>query len=94
MKKMYKVSTIMYNAPTRSYEVLIEKETEKSVWVDGRRYDKQCSGHSFFDTEEEAKLHCEMLQIKRIRNIKDQLITAENVLLKIQDRFTVIECVE
>lgn len=36
--------------------VEIEKETDKSVWIDGRRHPKKGLFDSYFDTWEEAKL--------------------------------------
>ena len=36
----------------------IERETDKSVWIDGYRYLKQ-GGHEFYDTWEEAQAKLE-----------------------------------
>lgn len=54
MKVKYMTSSI-YSHSIKKVE--IERETEASVWIKGRRQVKSSGYHSFFNTFEEAKAH-------------------------------------
>ena len=53
MGTKYQTNSIGMCDPIRAVEV--ERETEASVWVNGRRCAKRADYHNYFDTWEEAK---------------------------------------
>ncbi len=48
--KKFKVTTIS----DQIVEVVVERETEKSVWINGRKSSKRSNYENFFDTWEDA----------------------------------------
>ena len=62
----------------------IEKETEKSYWVKGRKRAKHTNSEKMFETYAEAKDFIINQQLKRIEAVKSQLTYLENELEKIK----------
>ncbi len=58
----------------------IEKETSKSVWIDGNRTLKRSSYWNFYDSFKEAKLVLLEAQRARIKRLQEALKKAESVL--------------
>ena len=55
------------------YEVEVERETENSVWINGRRSAKQTSDACYFDTWEEARDY-------KLSNAQDEVERARSAL--------------
>ena len=70
---------------TKSIEkVEIEKETEKSYWIDGRRMAKHTRYEKLFETYAEAKDFILNEQLLKIESVKSRLAYLENDLAKIK----------
>jgi hypothetical protein len=65
-------------------KIEIERETEKSYWIEGRRQDKFTRYSKLCATYAEAKDFILNEQIKRIESAKSQLAYLENDLAKIK----------
>ena len=63
--------------------VEVEKETEKSVWINGRRESKNTLYGTFFDTWEQAHRELYLKQKRNVENIKNSLDDAEKRLSEI-----------
>lgn len=79
----FKVSLGDYDVTPRIDEVIIEKETASSVWVNGNRCSKRANYTNYFDTREQAKAVLCSTQENRCNNLKRQLEKAEYILLKV-----------
>lgn len=65
-------------------KIQIERETEKSYWIEGRRQDKFTRYSKLCATYAEAKDFIINQQLKRIEAVKSQLGYLENDLAKIK----------
>ena len=61
-------------------KVEVEKETESSVWIKGRREAKEAQYHAFFDTFQEAKDFLIDVFEKKARSVRRQLEQANGYL--------------
>ena len=61
-------------------KVEIEKETDSSVWIKGRRGAKETQYHAFFDTFAEAKAFLIDVFEKKAQAVRSQLETANGHL--------------
>ena len=64
--------------------IQIEKETDKSYWIKGRKRKKYTNSEKIFVTYAEAKDFIINKQLKKIEAIKSQLAYLENELEKIK----------
>lgn len=55
----------------------VEKETEKSVWINGRREAKHSSWATYHDTWEEAKTYLLALSLRKLKNARRSLLLAQ-----------------
>jgi hypothetical protein len=60
--------------------VAVEKETESSVWINGRRNAKKTDYHSYFDTWDDAKRHLLTVAEKKVVGIRLNLERANDEL--------------
>jgi hypothetical protein len=61
---------------TNGYEILsveIERETENSVWISGRRHSKMSDYHCYFETWDDAHAHLRQTREQRVLNARRQL---------------------
>jgi hypothetical protein len=65
-------------------KIEIEKETDKSYWIEGRRHTKHTNSEKMFETYTEAKDFMINEQLKRIEAAKRHLTYLENDLAKIK----------
>jgi len=66
--------------------VEVEKETDKSVWINGRRNSKRSSYENYFDSLLEAKNYLYKRQESRIRLAEAQIKAA-------QERISIIDLI-
>ena len=64
-------------------EVTVERETESSVWINGRRSAKRSSYDNYFDTWREAHECILLIAKKKLRSAKMRVSAAEDRLAKI-----------
>ncbi len=83
MKKYVVTGYSRYSVKPKIKEVEVERETDKTVWINGRRNAKISEWHNYFDTRGEAKGHLIKLQTTICRNLKDRLKSAKEVLLEV-----------
>jgi len=81
MLKKYKV----YDFGVEIVAVDVERETDKIVWIAGRRHLKLSGWASFFDTWDEAKKMKIEWQLEKIKELKRKLNNAENELEDIKN---------
>lgn len=81
----FKVSLGDYDVTPRIDEVIIEKETASSVWINGSRQAKRANYTNYFDTREQAKKALCNAQENRCNSLKRQLEKAEDSLLKVRE---------
>ena len=58
-------------------KVEIEKETDKSVWIDGRRHAKESSNEKYTDDFDEAKLFLLEIAERKLRSARLSLQNAQ-----------------
>ena len=81
---MIKYRTSKFYSGKLISEVEVERETESSVWINGRRSAKKSDWHSYFDDYFEAKgFLVEMATIK-LGYARDNLDKAERDLARIE----------
>jgi len=74
-----------YRTYFNSIDVIeIEKESESSVWIDGRRRSKDSSWQQYFDNFQEAKNYLIDEKIKEIDRIAERLNSVRIELNKIE----------
>lgn len=69
--------------PTTIDRIECERETETSVWINGRRSQKQTEYHSMFNTWEDAKLHLETLARQEIESLESRIADKRRTLEQI-----------
>ena len=79
---MYK--TRFFSLSVEIEKVEVERETEHSVWIDGRKLAKMSSYYSFFKTFEEAKKFLLKNADNRIEIAKSELVRYEDEKRKIE----------
>ena len=62
------------------YDVEVERETEKSIWIGGKRHNKRSGWKNFFDTRAEAKKIILDAQTEKVRLLRKKLDIAERDL--------------
>ena len=75
---MKKYRTVTYSNKIEVCEV--ERETDKSVWIKGRRNDKITEFNRFHDSFEEAKQHLIDRHEKNIKRHRDEIHRSESEL--------------
>ena len=69
--KKYKIN--IFNSPVPKIETIeVERETKKSVWIDGNRYSK-IGSFCYYDTWKEAHAKLEEIAIARIMETEKEL---------------------
>jgi hypothetical protein len=66
-------------------EIEVEKETEYSVWIKGRRAAKKTDYHNYFDTWEDAKLHLLAIEEKYVASMQLNLERALGKLRNLKE---------
>lgn len=67
-------------------EVEVEKETEKSVWINGDRHSKSSSYNTYHNSFEDAKNHLITTAENRIKSAKFQVEVAESFLKNVESQ--------
>ena len=69
-----------WDAAAEIIEVEVEKETDKSVWINGSRNAKVSEDANYYDTWEEAKDALVVCQKSRVNRLRSQLVKANSIL--------------
>lgn len=80
MKIVYRTSSY----GKRIEKLKAERETDHSVWVEGRRYNKRSSWYNHFDSFEEAKQYLLNKAVLNVESLERQLKNAKEELEKIR----------
>jgi hypothetical protein len=83
MKKYKARLSRRWNCDAKITEVEVERETDASVWIDGRRSKKESEYETYFDSFEQAKTALLDRQQSRIYGLRAQLDNAAIVLNEI-----------
>jgi hypothetical protein len=83
--KIYKTNNFYSLRPIDEVELEIEKETDSTMWVEGKRMAKYTEMNCFFKTYNEAKNYLILMQNKKIANIEASLKTAQKELKRLQE---------
>jgi len=68
-----------YGVRAEITEVEVERETDVSVWVGGRRHGKDTEWATYFDTWDEAKIALTAKQSSYIHSLRGQLERANGI---------------
>ncbi len=85
---MYKYQTDGYSFHVSNKylkKIEIDKETEKTIIVDGRRSSKRSEYYYFWDTFEEAREHLIKFHTNKIEKLKISLMLHEALLVRFTD---------
>lgn len=74
--KKFMVRLSQYDVDANITEVDIERETDKFVWIDGRRIAKRSGWENYFDSWDDAKKELLSCQESRCASLNEQLSKA------------------
>jgi hypothetical protein len=75
--KKYKIGGWRWSFSSRIQVIEVERETDNSVWEDGRRLAKVTDGHEIHDTWEEAHARLTEIAEKKLENARRALDLAQ-----------------
>ena len=80
MAVKYQICLSSFDVDAEIFEVTVERETEKSVWINGNHTAKRSQWKNFFDTWDEAKKMLTDHQSQRVNSLRRQLEKANGKL--------------
>jgi hypothetical protein len=83
--KLYKTNNFYTLRPIDEIELEVEKETDSTMWVNGKRMVKKTEMNCYFKTYNEAKTYLILKQKDKITKIETSLKFAQNQLQKLQE---------
>ncbi len=84
MKKYAARINNRFNCDAKISEVEIDKETDTSVWINGKRRAKRSLWMNYYDTWEEARDGLLLIQQWRVEMLRSQLKRANSALENIE----------
>jgi hypothetical protein len=83
--KLYKTNNWSTTRPIDEIELEVEKETDSTMWVNGKRMVKKTEMNCYFKTYNEAKNYLILMKKDKITKIETSLKFAQNQLQKLQE---------
>jgi hypothetical protein len=83
--KLYRTNNWTTMRPIEEIELKIEKETDSTMWVNGKRMAKYTELYCYFKTYDEAKNYLILMQNQKIRTIELSLKIAQNQLQRLNE---------
>lgn len=71
---MLKYKAIFSSISPSIEEIIVEKETEKCVWVNGSKLLKDTEYHRVYNTKEEAKEKLQLFYINKIKKAQAEIM--------------------